>query len=147
MDLFVGVKSSYIAQGLSDEQVQAVVGICELIRRTDLQEIVAESDQAKDIYIILSGQVRVTTVHGDPIARLGAGAIVGEIALFEDAERSATVVSDGDSSLVRIPATKFNQLMDQRPDIGLNVLRNVGRTLCHRLRSSNVQLEAVLSVL
>ena len=147
MDLFSGVKSSYIAQGLSDEQVQAVVGICEEIKRTDMQEIVAESDQAKDIYIILAGQVRVTTVHGDPIARLSAGAMVGEIALFEDSERSATVVSDGEANLVRIPASKFNELMDKRPDIGLTVLRNVGRTLCYRLRSSNVQLEAVLSVL
>lgn len=147
MDLFPGVRASYLVDGLTDEQVAEITAICKSVAASDMQEIVTESDMASDIFIVVQGQVRVTTVHGDPIARLHPGAIVGEIALFDKAERSATVVSDGESTLIRIPADSFNRLMDAKPEIGVQVLRNIGKTLCTRLRSSNVQLEAVLSVL
>lgn len=147
MDRIVGIKNSYMADGLSDDQIAAIAGISELLSATDMQTIVNETEEANDIFIILDGKVRVTTIHGDPIARLQKGALVGEIALFGESERSATVISDGDSQLIRISANKLNQLMNEQPQIGLQILRNIGRTLCQRLRSSNVQLEAVLGVL
>ncbi|MFM9873145.1 MAG: cyclic nucleotide-binding domain-containing protein [Fimbriimonadaceae bacterium] len=147
MDLTAGIKNSYMADGLTDQQVAAIASISELLTATDMQTIVNETEEANDIFIILDGKVRVTTIHGDPIARLQKGALVGEIALFGETERSATVISDGDSSLIRISANKLNGLMNEQPQIGLQILRNIGRTLCQRLRSSNVQLEAVLGVL
>ncbi|MBA4292496.1 hypothetical protein C0431_05950 [bacterium] len=147
MDRIVGIKNSYMADGLSDDQIAAIAGISEVITATDMQTIVNETEEANDIFIILDGKVRVTTIHGDPIARLQKGALVGEIALFGEIERSATVISDGESQLIRISANKLNQLMNEQPQIGLQILRNIGRTLCQRLRSSNVQLEAVLGVL
>lgn len=145
MNLFTGVRNSYLADGLSDEQVQAIVQVAEEIRTVDLQEVITENDAAQDIYILLEGKVRVTTIHGDPIARLQAGAILGELALFERAERSATVISDGEATLLKLSAGKFNALLDEHPQIGLTVLRNIGKTLCQRLRSSNLQLEAALA--
>lgn len=147
MDLATGIKNSYMADGLSDEQINAIASISELLYASDMQTIVNETEEANDIFIILEGKVRVTTIHGDPIARLQKGALVGEIALFGETERSATVISDGDSALIRISANKLNILMNEQPGIGLQILRNIGRTLCQRLRSSNVQLEAVLGVL
>jgi CRP-like cAMP-binding protein len=147
MDRIVGIKNSYMADGLSDDQIAAIAGISELLTAIDMQTIVNETEEANDIFIILDGKVRVTTIHGDPIARLQKGALVGEIALFGEIERSATVISDGESQLIRISANKLNQLMNEQPQIGLQILRNIGRTLCQRLRSSNVQLEAVLGVL
>lgn len=146
-DLIAGIKSSYLADGLSDAQIAEMTGIGSVVEATDMQEIVKEYEQASEIYIILEGKVRVTTVNGDPIARLQTGALVGEIALFEDAERSATVLSDGPSRLIRIDAADLNRFMNDHPEIGLTILRNIGKTLCQRLRSSNVQLEAVLGVL
>lgn len=146
-DLIAGIKSSYLADGLSDAQIAEMAGIGSVVEATDMQEIVKEYEQASEIYIILEGKVRVTTVNGDPIARLQTGALVGEIALFEDAERSATVLSDGPSRLIRIDAADLNRFMNDHPEIGLTILRNIGKTLCQRLRSSNVQLEAVLGVL
>jgi len=147
MDLIAGIKNSYLADGLSDEQIAAMAAISSVIHATDMEEIVKEYEQANDIFIILDGKVRVTTINGDPIARLQRGALVGEIALFEDSERSATVLSEGESTLIQFKADKLNQLMNEQPLIGLQILRNIGKTLCQRLRSSNVQLEAVLGVL
>ncbi|MCB0826249.1 MAG: cyclic nucleotide-binding domain-containing protein [Armatimonadetes bacterium] len=147
MSASTGIQASYIAQGLSAEQVNQIAAISEIITVVDGAEIISEFDSAADIFVLIEGKVRVTTNQGDPIARLDKGAIIGEIALFDESERSATVVSAGESQLVKISGEKFTQLMYDEPTIGVIVLRNIGKTLCQRLRSSNVQLESVLAAL
>jgi len=147
MDLFNGIRSSYLAEGLSDEQTRALVEIAEEISYPSEAEICREDEIGDAVFLLLIGKARVQTSMGDLIARLQPGAIIGEIALFGHDRRSAAVVSDGNSTLARINADRFNALINQQPEIGVIVLRNLGRTLCKRLRSSNVQLEAVLQVL
>ena len=147
MDLQQGIASSYLGQGLSPQEIDLIVGIAEVVHFSDRQVVVEEFADAVEVFLLLQGRLRVTTGDGDPIARLEPGAIVGELALFERMPRSATVVSDGDASLLRLTAEAFNALMDQHPAIGVKVLRNIGRTLSGRLRSSNLQLEAVLGSL
>lgn len=147
MDILDALRQSSLAQGLSDDQISRLVLISSIVTASDNEDIVREDDEAKDVFILLEGDVRVTTSEGDPIARLTPGAIVGEVALFDKVKRSATVVSQGTSTLIKISAEKFNELVTEHPEIGVIVLKNIGLTLCNRLRSSNVQLEAVLGVL
>lgn len=147
MTLFDGIRNSYLVDNLTDENVQKIVAISQEITANDMQDIIKEYDKANDIFIVTSGNVRVTTYNGDPIARLKAGDMVGEIALFDNAERSASVISEDESTLIRIPADQLNALFNAEPAIGLQMLRNVGKTLCTRLKSSNVQLESVLNAL
>lgn len=147
MTLFDGIRNSYLVDNLTDENVQKIVAISQEITASDMQDIIKEYDKANDIFIVTSGNVRVTTYNGDPIARLKAGDMVGEIALFDNAERSASVISEDESTLIRIPADQLNALFNAEPAIGLQMLRNVGKTLCTRLKSSNVQLESVLNAL
>lgn len=145
MNIFDGIRSSYLAEGLSSEQVQAIADIAVETVVSDNAEILREFDEtADDIFILLKGKVRVTTASGELINRLSTGAILGEIALFENSRRTASVVADGEASLAKIDANKFNELIDRKPDLGIIVLRNLGKTVTARLRSSNVQLEAVL---
>ncbi len=147
MDLFKALRESYLTHGLTDDEVREIATISHTVEFADLGEVIREFDEAGDVFILIDGKARVTTDSGEPIARLKEGAIVGEIALFSKESRTATVLSDGTSTFVRIDGAKLNALMDQKPAIGVKVLRNVGRTLCEHLRSSNIQLEAVLSSL
>lgn len=147
MDLKSGIKNSYLAEGLSEEQLVELINISQEISYPDQAEICKEDEVAEEVYVLLVGKVKVQTGLGDLIARLQPGSIIGEIALFGTDRRSAAVVSDGVSTLARISASDFNKLVDDKPEIGVIVLRNLGRTIAKRLRSSNVQLEAVLQVL
>lgn len=147
MDLFTTLRKSYLTNGLSDDEVRKIEGISELVEFKDLGEVIREFDEACDVFILVEGKARVTTSTGDLITRLQLGAIVGEIGLFSKEMRTASVLSDGDSKMVKICGENLNALLDAEPTIGVKVLRNVGRTLCEHLRSSNVQLETVLSVL
>lgn len=145
MNIFDGIRASYLAEGLTAAQVQAIADIAEEISVNANDEIVREFDEdADEIFILLIGKVRVTTSTGELIARLSAGHIIGEIALFGELRRTASVVADGQATLARIGAKDFNALVDRQPDLGVIVLRNLGKTVASRLRSANVQLEAVL---
>jgi len=147
MDLFNILRESYLTNGLSDDEVRKIEAISQEASFTDLGEVIREFDEACDVYILVEGKARVATSTGDLITRLQPGAIVGEIGLFSKEMRTASVLSDGESKMVKICGDNLNQLLDSEPTIGVKVLRNVGKTLCEHLRSSNIQLETVLSVL
>ena len=147
MDLFQALRNSYFTRGLSDNEVQSIVAVSEAIECPDMCEVVREFEKAVDLFVLVEGKARVTTGSGDPIARLKEGSIFGEIALFSKENRTASVISDGPSKFIRVVGMRLNALMDAEPAIGVKVLRNVGRTLCEHLRSSNIQLETVLNAL
>lgn len=147
MNNFDILKRSYLTNDLTDEQVNKIAAISEQMAFGDLQEVLREFDDACDVYILIEGKARVTTDSGDLIARLKPGDIVGEMGLFEMQARTASVISDGDSRFLCLCGKELNSLLDEDSTIGVKILRNVGRSLCAHLRSSNIQLEAVLGTL
>ena len=146
MDLFRHVRDSYLSQGLTDEEVQAFIGIADEIRHHDMDEIVREGEPAADFFLLLDGRVSVRTPDGQPMSRLQAGAMIGEVALLTVGTRTATVVSEGETVLARFPSDRLNDLLEERPRIGYLLMRNVAGTVVERLRSANVQLERMLAV-
>jgi CRP-like cAMP-binding protein len=147
MDTFEALRASYLTEGLSDDEVRLVASVSTVQTYADMEDVIREFEAAGDVFIMIDGKARVTTSSGEPISRIKALAIVGEIALFGEESRTASVVSDGPSRFVRLDGAKLNALMDANPAIGIKVLRNVGKTLCEHLRSSNIQLESVLRTL
>ena len=147
MDTFEALRTSYLTDGLSDEDVRLIASISAVEDYEDMADVIREFDRAGDVFILIEGKARVTTNTGEPIARLREGSIVGEVGLFSDEPRTASVVSDGPSRFVRLNGDKLKTLMDDNPGIGVKVMRNVGRTLVEHLRSSNIHLESVLRTL
>lgn len=145
MELFEALRTGYLTEGLNDDDVHSLVDLAEFVEYSDLQDIVRAHDVSFDLYVLIDGAVEVTTENGDIISRLKPGAIIGEFAFFEGGERSATVMSHGKSRLLHLNGEKLNQFMDTQPRIGMVLYRNLGRTLCNRLRSANVQIERLVS--
>lgn len=67
-------------------------------------------------YVILSGEAKVTK-SGDTLAKLGAGDIVGEVALLTSGLRTANVIATTDLSLLHIDGRAFSRLLEQRPEL------------------------------
>ena len=70
------------------------------------------------------------------LAKLGRGAIVGEIAILCDVPRTATVTSTGKTVTLRISKELFFRLIEEFPQIAVEVMRE----LAHRLENTNLQL-------
>ena len=77
----------------SDEEIRLVTDAATYLTVPEHWALMAEQQPADKAYLILSGEVSVRR-HGEEVARLGAGEVIGEMALVNHKLRSATVVAD-----------------------------------------------------
>src|ERR1051325_6499760 len=70
------------------------------------------------------------------LAHFGPGDIFGELAMFDDERRSATVEAIDDLEVLGIPGVDFRGLLARFPDISVKLVIALGR----RLRAANERL-------
>jgi CRP/FNR family cyclic AMP-dependent transcriptional regulator len=104
------------------------------------QVIFREGDDSDTCYVVRTGQVRAVREHPDgrtiTLARFGPGDIFGELAMFDDEKRSATVEVVEDTEVVGILGSDMRRLMREHPDIAPKLVISLGR----RLREANERL-------
>ncbi len=117
-----------LPQGLLDQ-------VCRESERIEVAAettIIEEDSLSEDMFVIVDGELRVTKMGTDRevvLATLGPGEVVGEIALLDNAPRTASVTAVSKSSLIRIPANAFEDLIEDS-----RVVRRMFRTVTSRLR-------------
>jgi CRP/FNR family transcriptional regulator, cyclic AMP receptor protein len=98
--------------------------------------IFKEGDAADQLFVIKSGEVTIQSGNRT-LAELSTNHIFGEMALIDDAPRSATAVARTDVELVPISEKQFLFLVSQTPFFALKVMR----VLARRLRATNKTFE------
>jgi len=99
-----------------------------------------EGDAGHVMYVILEGEVAIA-VQGVEVDHAGPGDAFGEMALIDDAPRSATVTTITDCLLVEIGERRFEFLVQQHPRFALQMMR----VLADRLRRRPVSGPATTS--
>ena len=107
----------------------------ELIRRYGKDEIIFEENSVGDeMFVVHSGRVRlVTKAPGTDLmlGMLGPGAFFGEMALVDDAPRSATAsAAEDNTKLLVLNQSRFLYLVSQQPPFALTIMQG----LCQRIR-------------
>jgi CRP-like cAMP-binding protein len=104
------------------------------------QVVFREGDSSDTCYIVRTGHARAVRSHGDgrtiTLARFGPGDIFGELAMFEDELRSATVEAVEPTEVVALLGPDMRRLMVEHPGISQRLVIALGR----RLRESNERL-------
>jgi CRP/FNR family transcriptional regulator len=104
------------------------------------QVIFREGDQSDTCYVVAAGHARALREHADgrtiALARFGPGDIFGELAMFDDESRSATVEALDDLHALAILGADMRRLMREHPDIAVKLVISLGR----RLRAANERL-------
>ena len=77
----------------SDDEIAMVTDAARYITVPEHWALMVEQTPADKAYLILSGEVSVRR-QGEEVARLGAGEVIGEMALVNHKLRSATVVAE-----------------------------------------------------
>jgi len=104
------------------------------------QAVFREGDASDTCYIVRHGHARAVRTHGDgrtiTLARFGPGDIFGELAMFEDERRSATVEAIEPITVVGVLGPDMRRLMNEHPGIAARLVIALGR----RLRETNERL-------
>jgi CRP-like cAMP-binding protein len=104
------------------------------------QAVFREGDASDTCYVVQAGLARAIRSHGDgrtiTLATFGPGDIFGELAMFEDERRSATVEAIEPTSVVGVLGPDMRRLMNEHPQIATRLVIALGR----RLRETNERL-------
>jgi CRP/FNR family transcriptional regulator, cyclic AMP receptor protein len=99
-----------------------------------------EGDDSDTCYVVRSGHARATREHSDgrqiTLATFGPGDIFGELAMFDDERRSATVEATDDLEVLGILGGDMRALLARHSDIAVKLVISLGR----RLRAANERL-------
>jgi CRP/FNR family transcriptional regulator len=104
------------------------------------QVVFREGDASDTCYVVRSGCARAVRAHRDgrtiTLAQFGPGDFFGELALFEDELRSATVETTESTSAIALLGPDMRRLMAEHSDITMKLVIALGR----RLRETNERL-------
>ena len=117
--------------GLSKRHLRRIAKLARIRRFASGSTMVRTGDPGKTFYVLLDGKAKVIRVNGRS-RRLGAGDYFGEMALLDDAPRSASVVADGEVLALTIGRPGFAKLVRAEPALAQALLR----TLAARTRAA-----------
>ena len=119
---------------LTDEHLERLAATVQEQRLGPGELLLHEGDVGDAMYVVVSGELEVTKRAGateQPLARVGPGAIQGEIAALQGTVRQASVRAVTDVEVLRIPREGLLALLDSGPDAALALVK----TVLERLRS------------
>lgn len=101
------------------------------------QALMQQGEPGDSMYLSVSGRLRAyVSQEGEPprmVREMGRGQVIGEMSLYTDAPRSATVVAIRDSVLVRLDKAQFMRLIERQPGVGVALTRQI----VHRLQTEH----------
>ena len=129
-----------ILAGMSEDQLERFASFMELEKVPQWSVIVQQGDRGDTMYLILQGELRVRiNVSGKEtvLATLTVGEFFGDISLFDQGPRSADVVANTDSLVLKISSSAVQQLAKEAPELATPFLLAIGKTLTARIRADN----------
>jgi CRP-like cAMP-binding protein len=129
-----------VFSALAGEDLAQVAAVAVPRRLASGEVVFREGDESNTCYIVRSGHARA--VRENPsgrsltLANFGPGDIFGELAMFDNERRSATVETLDDTEVIAILGSDMRRLLREHPDISVKLLTALGR----RLRETNERL-------
>jgi len=138
------LKNSFLFRGLSDSALEAIAKMIREYKLVEDDVLVRRGDSGDSLFMINTGWFKIVTedAKGDEliINKTGPGEIIGEMALLDEAPRSATVIATEPAKVFELKKDEFQQILDERPDVSLALIKGVSS----RLRFSTTYIEKAI---
>ncbi|WP_439558575.1 cyclic nucleotide-binding domain-containing protein [Dyadobacter sp.] len=135
MERVIVLKNTQLFSQTPENVLSSIAPIMKEVTYSEGQQIFAKGDLGDSMYIIYTGSVGIYDGKKQ-LALFDKGEIFGELALLDTEPRSASTVAETDVLVFRIDQEDFFELMEERDEI----LRNVLRILCQRIRVQNEKM-------
>lgn len=140
----------YLFRELTPHEMERLLSISKEKKAKNNELIFKEGDIGDAFYLIVTGSVRISTmvpgVGEEALTILKEGEYFGEMALIDDAPRSASAIANDDTILLRIGKKDFRKLLEKQTDIAYKLLWVFTKTLSARLRKTDEQLKSIFSI-
>ncbi len=136
------LKSLEIFSAFSEDILETLTPYVKIETYNEGELIFKEGDEGTAMYIIEKGQVEIRK-KDKALSFFKDGSVFGEMALFENAERSADAVARTDLTLYHINNRDFRKFIFEHPEPGLQFLYTGIREMSRRLRLTSDYLTTV----
>ncbi len=135
------LRNSELFENQPPEVLRAVLEQGRLVRFGPGDIVCRQGDAGDRLFVVKSGVLEVLTMPSDgaeavPVAYLGSGEVIGELALLTGSPRSATVRSPEHAELFEVEKPVFLDLMGLLPALS----RNLCLVLARRLEATTLKL-------
>ncbi len=137
------LEKSPLFKNMRPWEIKKAILLCGIRECRAGEVVVARGAKGHDAYLVLSGavQVHLGAAHrpGREIAHFGPGQVFGEIGFLAGVPRTATVIADGPTELMRLERKGLVQALRFHPFIAARFYRNLAGILGERLAAMNRQ--------
>jgi len=132
-------------KGLEEDELQEMADLTKLCTYPPEHVLCHEGANEEVFYIVADGSVviskKMTDEEGERILRkLGRGALVGEMALIQNAPRAATVKTITECTVLEMNKRDFETILSQSPRMAIDIIR----TTLDRMRANDQMMIADL---
>jgi ATP/ADP translocase len=147
-DKILRLRGIQIFEGLSVSELAAIASVTEEVVHPLGTVVIKEGETGETMYMIIGGEVSVNkSQEGGPeieLDRILAGDYFGEMALFEDVVRSATIRTEEETRLLVLHKQEFTEIVREYPQIALHICRILSqriRVLHEKIKGEEKQIE------
>ncbi|CAM2067909.1 Cyclic nucleotide-binding domain-containing protein [Sulfidibacter corallicola] len=143
------LKQTILFSDLTEDELLEVVLIGRVKNYATDTVIFKEGDPGDTLYLVVSGAVRISKMHGgaeEALAVLERRSFFGEMTLFDNQSRSAYAIAHQPTSLFAISVSDLVKLFNKNQNIAYKFLWAFCRTLTERLRTTNEKFQVIMSL-
>lgn len=138
------LKDVPIFSDLNDKELLEVEKIVHRRKYQKGEPIFRMGDPGLGMYIIIEGNVDIVEELQDQehklLANLQEGAFFGDLALLDEAPRSASAIAQAECDIIGFFRPDLLDLLYRKPQIGIKILFALARVVGERLRKTNEAL-------
>ncbi len=151
MDIERILQKVSLFSGLESKSLGMLIPLFEEELHSAKIKILREGEMGDSMYIIIDGQVNITKLNEDNneihITFLGSGSYFGEVSLIDHQPRSANVIAETDTTVLRLKKSVFEKLLLDDKTFAINFYRNCLNETINRMRNTATNLTSSKTVL
>ena len=134
-----------VFQGLGLDEAERLVHLCQSKVFEANTQVFKAGEPSESMLVLITGKLKAVSQEGKDLAEITPGNSIGEMGVFTNDRRSATIVAVEKSLALSVEKSLLDALLKENLGMRASVLQNVVDLLADRLADANKQIAELQS--